>query len=100
MHFNMFIAGFLLMPVLRNILFEVKIIFLGMTSAMILAAGITLKSFDILLCSSFTILQQNETGFYLIIAGLAFFAITLFVFFKGITVQKNTTSGSGPKAAS
>ena len=82
MHFNMLLAGFLLMAVLRNIIFEIKILFLGMVSAMILAAGVTLKSFDILLCSSFSIEQQKETGFYLIVVGSLLFVLTLIVFFK------------------
>jgi hypothetical protein len=41
MHLNMIVAGILLMPVLRNILFEIKFLFLGMMSAMMLATGIT-----------------------------------------------------------
>ena len=82
MHLNMVIAGILLMPVLRNILFEIKILFLGMLSAMMLATGITLRAFNILLCSSFDIGQQKETGFYLIIIGFLLFVLTFVVFFK------------------
>lgn len=84
MHINMFVAGFLLMPVLRSIIFEVKIIFLGMLSAMVLATGITLKAFNILLCSSFNVFQQKETGFYLMIIGLSLFVVTFIIFFKGL----------------
>jgi hypothetical protein len=36
-----------------------KILFMGMVSAMLLATGIALKAFDILLCSSFNIDQQK-----------------------------------------
>ena len=82
MHLNMFIAGILLFPVLRNILFEIKILFLGMLSAMMLATGITLRAFNILLCSSFDIGQQKETGFYLIILGFLLFVLTFVTFFK------------------
>ena len=82
MHLNMLIAGFLLMPVLRNMIFEIKILFLGMLSAMMLATGITLRAFDILLCSSFDIYQQKETGLYLIILGALLFVLTFVVFFK------------------
>lgn len=88
MHMNMLICGILLMPVLRNIMFEVKILFLGMFSAMILATGITLQSFNILLCSSFNIDQQKETGFYLILAGCALFITTLIVFFRGLVKRQ------------
>lgn len=82
MHLNMLVAGILLMPVLRNTLFEIKIVFLGMMSAMMLATGITLRSFNILLCSSFDIGQQKETGLYLIFIGFLLFVITFITFFK------------------
>lgn len=86
---NMLIAGILLMPVMRNIIFEIKILFLGMLSAMLLATGMTLKSFTILLCSSFTIIQQKETGSYLIMAGFFLFSLTLIFFFKAPGEKKN-----------
>lgn len=82
MHLNIFICGILLIAALRNIVFEIKILFLGMLSAMMLATGITLRSFDILLCSSFDITQQKETGFYLIVIGVLLFVFTFSVFFK------------------
>lgn len=82
MHFNMVIAGVLLIAVLRSIILEIKIIFLGMLSAMLLATGITLRAFNILLCSSFSIDQQKETGLYLIIAGSLLFIFTFVIFFK------------------
>ena len=84
MHLNMLIAGILLMPVLRNSLFEIKILFLGMLSAMMLATGITLRAFDVLLCSSFDIGQQKETGLYLIVIGFILFIVTFIIFFKGL----------------
>ena len=84
----MIIAGFLLMPVLRNIVFEIKILYLGMLSAMVLATGIALRAFDILLCSSFDIGQQKETGLYLIIIGFALFVLTFVAFFKASVNSK------------
>ena len=88
MHLNMLMAGFLLMPVLRNILFEIKILFLGMLSAMMLATGITLRAFNILLCSSFNISEQKETGLYLIIIGFSLFVLTFITFFKASGEKK------------
>ena len=88
MHLNMLIAGFLLMPVLRNMIFEIKILFLGMLSAMMLATGIALRAFDILLCSSFDIYQQKETGLYLIIIGALLFILTFVTFFKAAGEKK------------
>ena len=35
MHLNMLLAGALLVVVLRNVLFEIKILFLGMLAAML-----------------------------------------------------------------
>lgn len=88
MNLNIFAAGFLLMPVIRNTIFEVKILFLGMLSVMVLVTGITLKVFNILLCSSFNILQQKETGFYLIIIGLSLFVFTFINFFSGLRKEE------------
>lgn len=81
---NMFVAGLLTFPVLRNIIFEIRILFLGMVAVMIIATGIALISFNLLLCSAFNIEQQKETGAVLIKAGIAFFFFTLYVFFRGI----------------
>ncbi len=85
---NMFVAGFLAITVLRQTLFEARIIFLGMVSVMVIATGITLITFDILLCSSFNIDQQKATGLRLIIAGIVFYAGTLVIFFKNIGKKK------------
>ncbi len=80
----MFVAGFLLFPTLKHTLFEIKILFLGMVSAMMIATGITLLTYNLLLCSAFTIDQQKETGTQLIILGLVLFVTTLIVFFRGL----------------
>lgn len=87
MHLNMIVAGFLLVPVLHHSLFEIKIIFSGMLAAMLIAAGITLLTFNILLCSAFTIEQQKDTGMLLLIIGLVLYAVTITIFFRGL--QKN-----------
>lgn len=89
MHVNMLIAGFLAMTVLRNIIFEAKIFFIGMMAAMLLATGITLRAYNLLLCSSFNIQQQKETGYYLIWIALALFAGTVFLLFKGLSGKEN-----------
>lgn len=90
MHLNMIVVGFFLLPAFRNMIFEVRIIFLGMISAMLAAVGIALTSFDILLCSAFDVFQQKYTGQKLIIIGVALFATTLFTFFKGLGTSNNT----------
>ncbi len=82
MHINMLICGFLIIVVFREILFEIKIYFLGMVSAMLIASGITLRVFDILLCSSFNIQQQNQTGSFLILLGSVLVILTLITFFR------------------
>ena len=82
MHINMLICGFLIIAVFRGILFEIKIYFLGMVSAMLIASGITLRVFDILLCSSFNIQQQNQTGAFLILLGTILVIYTLITFFR------------------
>jgi hypothetical protein len=89
MHVNMLIAGFLAVTVLRNIIFEAKIFFIGMMAAMLLATGITLRAYNLLLCSSFNIQQQKETGYYLIWIALALFAGTVFLLFKGLSGKEN-----------
>lgn len=88
MHLNMLIAGFLFVPTMRQILFEIKIIFLGMVSAMIIATGIALNSFNILLCSAFDIAQQKVTGKILLISGLIFYAVSIVIFFRGLRTKK------------
>ena len=92
MHFNMLFAGVLLMAVLRGIILEIKILFLGMLSAMLLVTGFTLRTFDILLCSSFDIEQQKQTGLYWIIIGSLMFLLTFFIFFKAVGQPKQDKS--------
>lgn len=84
MHINMLLAGFFAVMVLRQTLFEIKIIFLGMISSMLMATGITLNNYDLLLCSSFDIFQQHETGFRLIISGIALYVVTVITFLSGL----------------
>ncbi|MCZ2223147.1 MAG: hypothetical protein LC122_05895 [Chitinophagales bacterium] len=90
MHINMLLDGFLLVLVFRKIFFELKILFLGMITAMLLASGITLSVFNILLCSSFTIEQQKQTGHSLIIIATAMFVFTAFIFFRTLKQQSKS----------
>ncbi|MBS1746395.1 MAG: hypothetical protein JST21_09530 [Bacteroidetes bacterium] len=83
MHVNMLLAGLFMIPILQSTLFEVKIIFLGMLSSMLIATGITLTVYDLLLCSSYNIAQQKETGSRFIIAGIILYAGTIFTFIRG-----------------
>ncbi len=82
MHLNIFIVGILISTLIRGDLNELKIYFLGMHTAMSFAIGIALRSFNILLCSSFDILQQQETGLYLIYISIALFVFTIIIFFR------------------
>ena len=86
MHVNMFLFGLILVAVFRKIIFEVKIVFLLMVSGMLLSSGITLRIFKIVLCSSFTLEQQKETGTYLLLIGLALFIATISLFFRQLTL--------------
>lgn len=84
MHLNMLIVGVIIVSVWRNAVLEVKVTFLGMLSAMLMAVGFSLRSFELLLCSSFTIEQQQETGLYLAaLGGLLFWAAAV-TFFRGL----------------
>ena len=58
-----------------------------MISAMFIATGITLVTYNLLLCSAFTIDQQKETGSLLTIIGLVLFVTTLITFFRGLGKQ-------------
>lgn len=82
MHVDMIITGFFIQSILKNTIPEVKITFLGMISSMTIATGIALTAFNLLLCSSFTIEQQKETGKLLIIIGILLYFFTLITFFK------------------
>ncbi len=84
MHINLFAVGFFWLPAMRDLILELKILFLGMIAAMLIAAGYTLISYDTLLCSAFDIIQQQETGGKLIIIGVSLFALNLVVFFRGL----------------
>jgi small basic protein len=82
MHVDMIITGFFIKSILKNTIPEVKITFLGMISSMTIATGIALTAFNLLLCSSFTIEQQKETGKLLIIIGILLYFFTLITFFR------------------
>lgn len=80
MHLTMIAAGFLCVIALRAASVEMRMTFLGMMAAMLLAVGFTLRTFNILLCSAFTINQQQETGLALLVIG-AILLITIIIWF-------------------
>lgn len=90
MQLNMIFAGLLLVAIFRDLIIEVKILFLAMISSMLLAVGITLRVFDVLLCSSFNIAEQKTTGLYLILFSLLLFLFTLVLFFKAPLIKNGT----------
>jgi len=85
MHSNMVLAGFCTVVSIRHTIPEVKIIFLGMVAAMIIASGIALLSFNILLCSAFTIEQQKQTGTLLTILGIALYFFMAYILFSSLS---------------
>lgn len=87
MHANMAAAGFLCVAAMRHAPLEMRIAFLGMIAAMLLATGLALRSFDILLCSSFTVSQQHETGFWLAGIGLTLLIATAGGFIRSLRRQ-------------
>ncbi|MFA5573617.1 MAG: hypothetical protein WC994_01045 [Brumimicrobium sp.] len=92
MHVNMIISGALLVAIYRELIFEVKIFFLGMLSAKLGAAGVIMKVFNLLLCSSFDIRQQKETGNYFIFLALVIFISTIVVFFRMPSIKSRERS--------
>lgn len=82
MHINMLLAGFLWIAALRSVILEIKILFLLMVAAMLMATGVTLRVFDILLCSSFSIEQQKNTAIYLMIISVGLLLFSLVTFFR------------------
>ncbi len=91
MHINMILSGFFILSILKKTIPEVRIAFLGMVSSMTIATGITLVAFNLLLCSSFTIVQQKTTGKLLLLIGLTLYFITLITFFKGAKNNNKST---------
>lgn len=59
-----------------------------MLAVMILATGITLRSFNILLCNSFDVSRQKEAGLYLIIIGFLLFILSFAIFFEASGEEK------------
>lgn len=79
---NMFLAGYLSLHALKNANLEIKVIFYATLTAKLIGVGLVLSSLDILLCSAFTIAQQNTTGNYLIGIGTFFLLVTFVTFFR------------------
>lgn len=75
MHVHMVGVGMLCTLAWKGGRLEAKVAFVGMASAMLMATGFALRSFRLVLCSSFTLDQQWEAG-----AGLAGIGGVLFIF--------------------
>lgn len=88
MHVTMVVSGFLCVTALRGASVELRMAFLGMVAAMLLAVGFTLQTFDILLCSAFTISQQQETGLALLLIGGALLVAIVGVFIRSLGIHQ------------
>jgi len=77
MHGSVFIAGIATVWGLCENFFEAQIAFPLMLAAMLITGGAALRSFTILLCSSFTLADQQATGFYLMGIGTLIFIGTI-----------------------
>lgn len=80
---HLFICGTLIVAVWRESIFEVKIAFVAMLTSMTAAVGLAMKKFNVLLCSSFTIPEQQETGTYLLYISAILFLVTIYFLFQG-----------------
>lgn len=74
---HLFLVGLGINLVFKAILTEAKIAFLGMMTAMTFVSGLTLNAIQVLLCGSFDLDQQHETGTYLLIIGAVLFIYTI-----------------------
>lgn len=92
MHLNMILVGIGLVAIFRKVMYEVKIYFLGMISAMLMVSGVTLRIFAIQLCTSFNIDMQKETGFYMIILSVCFFLYTVITVFRIPLKEQESTN--------
>lgn len=88
MDIHIFVTGLMIASVLNDTIFEIKVFFLGMMAAMLMAVGVTLRVFDLLLCSSYSIQQQWETGLYMIILSVILFIYTTYVLISSIILPK------------
>ena len=82
MDLNMLTAGILIRGIFAGDLFEMRLLFLGMMTAMLIAVGVTLRVYDLLLCSSFDIPQQKTTGYYMLLLSGGLLSFTLFHLFR------------------
>lgn len=85
---NMALVGFLVVLSLRKSYMELKMAFLGMVTAMLFASGITLHSINVLVCSSFNVKQQHQTGVGLLYIAGFLLILTFVVFFNGLSNAK------------
>lgn len=84
---NMLVAGFFCVVVFRTLALEIRILFLGMVAAMLLATGFALRAITVLLCSAYSISQQHETGLALVAYGAVIFLTTVFSVFRGMETR-------------
>lgn len=89
MHIHIIVCGILLVASFRILSFEIKTFYLGMLSAKLATIGIVMRVFNILLCGSFTIRQQQETGTYFILIGTLLFIYTFIRFFNPALYRQN-----------
>lgn len=79
---NIIIAAFLIQQTMRNTSLEIKVIFYVALTSKLIGVGLVLSNLNILLCSTFTIGQQNTTGHYLIAIGVLSLFATYATFLK------------------
>lgn len=82
-------CGWLIAIALPHAIFEVRIAFLGMLTSTTAAAALAMRQFNVLLCSAFTIPQQQRTGTYFLYISGALLLLTLYHLFRGLS-GKNT----------
>ena len=82
MQIHLFLCGFLWQLVFRSNYIELKVLFLGMLCAMLIAGGVVMRIFNLLLCSSFNIFQQRQTGTALLIISCLVLGYLCYLFFK------------------
>lgn len=75
--FHLLLCGILIAIALPQAIIEVQIAFLGMLTSTTAATGIAMQKFNILLCSAFSIPQQQKTGTWLLYISGILFIITL-----------------------
>ena len=81
---HLFLCGILIALALPSAIFEIRIAFLGMLASTTAASAMAMRQFNILVCSAFTIPQQQKTGTWLLYLSAAIFIFTLYKLFKSL----------------